>query len=256
MSQLVIAGITFPGAADSGSESEREVGSTTPAFDGTLRRSRLSVKLDMRCETTPQTLASAAAWSSLIRGLGEVWSFDSSLYSASGLGPYGSPVYTLASTHPKFGAKNLSLNADTGTLSYAPTFGTDWAVMVWRYETNVWIHYTAYSDGKKWVDGVRNDAATTTFLSVAAGLVTLANTSGSAVEYDDLVFLPFLPPTTWPPVWGVAAVAFSPLPRLNVTGSAITEGGARMMLGQVPDASDVATAAGTRRTLTVTLQQA
>jgi len=45
---------------------------------------------------------------------------------------------------------------------------------------------------------VRADATVTTWLSVASGTATIVNATGAAVDYDDLVLLPFLPIVTWP----------------------------------------------------------
>jgi hypothetical protein len=254
VSYLLVAGIPFPGSVKSSTEPVREIGVTETAHDGTLLKSIVATKLDKSFESVPLPLATAFAWACMARGAGECWSFDASLYSANGLGPNGTPDCALASAHPKFGTQNLSLTATTGGVSYAAALGSNWTVRFWRREDGVWRHYVVCSDGKKWRLGERDDAAVTSWLSVASGTATLTNTTGAAVEYDDLVVLPYLVPTTWPPLWAALGVAFSPLPRLHVTGDAIAEGGTRLMLGAAPASKDIKTASGWLRVLTVSLQ--
>jgi len=235
MPWLTVNGVELGGSIQEGSaqETRREIGDTTPAYDGTLRKSRLSVKRDLEFETTPMTSANALAWESYLRGLGERWSFDTSLYGSKGLGPVAGYAATNPAGTPKFGAAILRVTATTGAISYAAALGSNWTAMFWRYETAVWHHYTVLSDGKKWYDGVRNDALSTTWFSVASGTATITNTTGSAVDYDDLVLLPFLVPADWPPVFGVASSAFSNLPSLTLAGDIIPEATTRSALGEV-----------------------
>ena len=231
MSFLAINGIEFPAEVQTLMEPPRLIGSTSVADDGSAVRSEQGTKLDFEFNSLPMSAADAHAWANLIRGHGHRFGFET-FYAASGLGPVAGYVgATLITTHPKFGTKNLNLAATTGTISFAAALGSFWTVLVWRYESAAWHHYTVNSAGQKWVDGVRNDAATTTWLSVTSGTATIANTSGAAVEYDELVLLPFVTPTSWPEVWGVSAVAFSDLARLNVTGDAVAESGTRVMIG-------------------------
>lgn len=213
-------------------ESRREIGESTNAFDGTLRKSRQSIKHDLEFETTPMTSANALAWESLIRGLGEVWSFDSSLYGSKGLGPTAGYTASRTTSGPKFGAGELSVDATTGSISFAASLGSNWTAAFWRYESAAWHHYVITSAGTKWYDGVSDDGHSTTWFSVSSGTATIANTTGAAVLYDDLVLLPFLPISTWPTVWGVASSAFSLLPKLTIAGDAIPEATSRSVMGE------------------------
>ena len=231
---LAINGIEFPAAVQTLTEPPRLIGSTSVADDGSAVRSEQATKLDFDFDSVPMSSADAHAWANLIRGHGHRFGFET-FYAASGLGPVAGYVgATLVTTHPKFGTKNLSLAATTGTISFAAALGAAWSIGVWRYESAAWHHYFARSTEAGtggWYDGVWNAGLTYAWLTVASGTATIANTSGAAVEYDDLVLLPFVVPTSWPTVWGVSAVAFSDLARLNVTGDAVAEGGTRVMVG-------------------------
>lgn len=261
MSLLLVNGLTVPIAEDSMSESPREVGSAEPAFDGSLSRTRQSTKTDIAFATPPLSSADALAWLELLRGKGEHWSFDTSLYGSKGLGPTAGYVASNPAGTPKFGAAVLRLTATTGDIEFTAGLGSIWTMMVWRYESAVWHHYTVCSDGKKWLDGVRADATVTTWFGVAAGIPHLSNSTGAAVDYDDLVLLPFLVSTTWPPVFGIAATAFSELPKLTLSGDLIWEASTRTVLGSVSAVKPLrgvlsGVSAATHRTLSVMLEEA
>ena len=229
-------------------EGRREIGETTPAYDGTLRKSRQSIKHDLEFETTPMLSATALAWESLIRGLGEKWSFDTDLYGSKGLGPTAGYVASRTTSGPKFGAGELSVTATTGTISFAASLGSNWTAAFWRYESAAWHHYVITSAATKWYDGVSDDAHATTWFAVASGTATITNTTGAAVLYDDLVLLPFLPVSTWPTVWGVAASAFSLLPRLTLSGDAIPEASTRTVIGDATPSFRKVVLSGSLRT--------
>ena len=78
----------------------------------------------------------------------------------------------------------------------------------------MWTHYAVNSLGQKWLNGVRNDATGTGFLSVStSGDVTLTTNF-----YDDVVAFPAVMPTTWPPLLFATGRAFPPLPRVEGYG--------------------------------------
>lgn len=236
----------------------REVGDTAQSTNGALRLTRQALKRNLVLRTVPLTIATAYAWECLLTGEGEVWSFDSSLYGSKGTGPSANVGCTAPASSPKYGAGRLSVPATTGSISYpfASSYGStaDWTVLVWR-STNggsSWTHHVIRSDGSKWVNGVTSVAATT-WLSVSSGTATIANTTGSAVEYDDLVVLPFAVPDAWPADVYAAGAAFPPLPYIDITGDLVPEQAARRVLGSVSE-SIVKTAAGVRVKLSVDLK--
>lgn len=252
MSALKLNGIeldTIIAAGDQLKPTVRDVGVTGEAVDGSAYLTRSARKLDLAFKTVPMALADARAWMDFITGEGEVWSFDASLYGSKGTGPFsvvGTAVQSAGSA--KYGAGKLSMGASSA-IAWAgagrSVFGVTsaWTVAFWR-NAGTWTHYVINSSGQKWVDGVRNDAASTTFAGMSSGDFTLSNSIGT-VLFDDLVVVPFVMPTDWPPQIYAAAAAFSPLPRLALTGDFILEQSTRLVLGAAKGGDYLKTAGGT-----------
>lgn len=220
----------------------RDIGNKATASDGTMRVSRQTRKIDLAFKSIPLSLTDAFSWQSFLIGEGEVWSFNSTtpgFYGCKGTGPSSSSGCTIEVATPKFGNARLRM-VTTGSIVYsgvaANLFGysTDWTVMVWR-STNgsTWTHYIVRSDGAKWVDGVQNNAASTTWLSVSSGDVTIANSEGATRYYDDLVVFPFKILGAWGPYLGAATSAYPLLPANSLKGSLVPEQTERSVLGEV-----------------------
>lgn len=264
MSTLLINGLGLSAIMATASEPKserRDIGDDAVASDGTTRVTRQTSKVDLSFTSTQLTNGDAFAWQSLICGEGEVFPFDASLYGSKGLGPSASTAATLVSSHPKFGAKNLQLGATTGTITFSAAALNIFAayvghtVMVWRYESAAWHHYVVRSDGTIWKDGSTAGSPTATWLTVntTTGDVTIANTSGSAVEYDDLVVLPFQVLDAWPGTFAAATRAFPGLPMVELSGDLVPEQSYRQALGTADD-QPVKTASGVRHKLDVKLK--
>lgn len=249
MPLLAINGITVSSimAIEDPTGERRDIGDESMGADGTLRITRQTRKRDLKFKTIPLSISDAHAWESLFIGEGEVWTFDSSLYGSKGLGPSSSTLATIVAGSTKFGAGKLELGATTGSISFnfpaVNMYNSSqilWTVSVWR-STDSGVTWTSYvvrgtdaAQDAKWVDGVRNDAASTTWLSVAAdGKVTISNTTAGAVQYDDLVVLPYWVLVTWPPQF--YSSAFSSLPYVTASGSMITEQAFRTVIGSVAE---------------------
>lgn len=234
----------------------RDIGDMSPAGDGSLRVTRQNRKWDFKLSTVPLKAVDAYAWEGLVIGEGETWSFDSSLYGSKGLGPNAGFNASVVAGSAKFGAGKLRVPATTGTITFnkagynASGAYVAFTAMVWRFEGGAWHHYIWRSDNAKWLDGVRNDAAVTTWLSVSTGSFTIANVSGAADDYDDLVILPYNIPDAWGPVFGTALEAFSALPYVHATGLMVPEQTTRRVLGACSSSVLVATPKGatTRQT--------
>lgn len=233
----------------------RDVGGQLQAVDGTTQITRSGRKHDQGFESVPLSGSDALAWESLIIGEGEVWNFDVNLYGSKGRGP--SAVTAAArNTSPsvKFGAGKLRVTGTTGTITFAGaalnSSGADngSTVMVWRLEISGWNHYTVTSDGACWLNGGRADGTDhswLTFGSAGTGDVTIAATSSTTFDYDDLVVLPYRVLDTWPPIWGVATAAFSPLPKLYATGNLVREASSRLVEGTCSDSAILVALLGT-----------
>lgn len=247
INNIVLSAIIAAGEEPKGSR--RDIGGESVATDGTTIITRSSRKRDLSFRTIYLSEGDAHAWESLLIGEGEVWNFDTSLYGSKGMGPSASVGATIVGSATKFGAGKLNLAATTGSISFSfPTInlfnGSQilWTASVWRSTDSgvTWTNYivrgTAFAQVAKWVDGVRNDGAVTTWLTVGTdGKVTIANTSGSAVQYDDLVVLPYWVLDAWPPGFGTSNRAWPPLPFLEVSGSWVTEQAFRRVFGSVED---------------------
>jgi hypothetical protein len=201
------------------------IGSQRRAFDGTLITQRRNHKRSWRLRTTAMSEANAHALLGLLAGRGHHWSFSSSAdyyYSSKGLGK-ASGTATRTASGGKF-TSYITIAAagqviwDTDHPDY-----TDSTAMVWYYTSAAWHHYIVRGDGAKWVDGVRNDAASTPFLSIdSSGRTLLGDTgAGAGQDFDDLVSLPFTISADMAEAFGVMTAAFSDLPDLTMTGDII-----------------------------------
>lgn len=208
-----------------------QYGSEGPAYDGTwLRTVRARKRVWGSMSTAPMSRLDAIALAGLLEGLGHHWSFDDSTdfsYSSKGLPIFSStaaPTYGTTSPSPKFGAGRLKLDA-TKTVTWPTAFGgstAHYTLMVWKWSGSVWNHYILRKDGAKWVDGVRNDGASTPFFAVVSGNARLGDTgSGSDQFFDGFVTLPFLISAGMATAFGTATTAFSALPKLTMTGDIV-----------------------------------
>lgn len=236
----------------------RIIGNAAAANDGTMRVTRQSTKRDLSFTTVPLSDPDAFVWESFFTGEGETWSFDSSVYGSKGLGPTGGGGYSIVAGGAKFGASKLRLVAG-GVLALVGAgqhssgradAGSPVSYAVWRFESAAWHHYVIRSDGAKWVDGVRNDAAATTWAIVSLVSLGLANIAGGNEDYDDLTSWPFLIPTTWPAILAAATSAYCPQPYLDLSGDQVPELLTRRTLATVSDTLSK-TATGTRHKLAV-----
>lgn len=213
MPTLAVNGLTIPILVGSLKRSFEEVGESPRAFDGTIRTNRRYTKRVLEFDLPVLPQLDVLAWVALLRGDGHAWPFDSNLYSSKGL-PAVNALATIGATAPvpKYGAGRLS--GGGGSTTCATALGPVWTVALWVWSGSVWNHYVVNSSAQKWLNGARNDATSTTFLSVdSAGNFSLATGF-----YDDVVALPCLTPTSWPPVLYATGRAFPLAPRLEAYG--------------------------------------
>ena len=258
MPLLVVNGLTVPIFTDSLSRTRDELGEAPRSFDGTMRTHRRYTKTVLEFQLPIKTQEELLAWTALLRGEGQVWPFDSTLYSAKGV-PVANALAAVGTTAPtpKYGAGRLGGGGATTT--FPALVGTPWTVMLWLWSGSVWNHYVVDSSARKWLNGVRADATSTTFLSVtSAGSFTLTTNF-----YDDVVALPCTLPTTFPPVLYATGRAFPLAPRLEVYGDLLPGTSAAspmVMRGEVGDITYKSSFQGgsftaTTGTVEVTLRQ-
>lgn len=202
-------------------------------------------KMDRSFRTPPITAREAETITGLIAGLGHVWDFEDAstfAFSSRGRAPIDFSAMTTSTTIPRFGSRCAVLN---GTISWDLSKGAAplldrWFVAFWYDDSGAgtnWIHYAFRSDGAMWVDGVRDDTASFTGLSVFNGFVTFVSSGG---RFDDLVVLCFVPTDEAVEAWHAWEIdedrGFSLLPALTVDGDVI-EGYSLDAVGTVVDAS-------------------
>ena len=255
---LAASGIEIPVAVDTLTEEVREVGATVQAFSGALVRSRIATKRDLEFEIPLTNNTLAGQYERWLRGEGEMWTFVN-LYGSKGTGPESGYSGTIQASSGIGGSANLTVASGTHAYRIAPA-GSSWTFAVW-YSTAAspsYTHYVVSSNGNKWVDGVSNNGASTTWASVSNGILTLS--SGTDWRYDNLFAFPATVDATWPPIFygtagnGDVASGTALMPYLNLTGDVILET-TRSAMGDVMGTSVVAADGTTRRKLTVRLSQ-
>lgn len=277
-------------------ESERPIGTTTTAYDGTMLHSRQWVAKDLAFDMTPQLLADGYAWEQMIRGSGHVWGFEGyGLYSSKGLAPTAGYSILFDTANPKFGSYRLY--TDASITWRVGNYGTQATILFWRISptaSTTWEHWCYMGDGTVYKNGAlitlpqpfiqtyfgdpNGDfslhapqdnatawAATTvttlgtirrptvrngyTYICTTAGTTggsqptwstVLGNTTadGSVVwttqlgvgYFDDVVFLPYVIPTSWIAYLAAATAPWADTPWLYMVGDALSEG-SRNMIG-------------------------
>jgi hypothetical protein len=217
---LALSGWEVP-IAD-GQASQVEVGgrARSASLWGTPRAApRLSVR---RWDLTTRTLApeDADALEALLGGVGHVCAFDSGLDASTGLRPdRGYRAKLLPSSGAFAGAVEVLAS---GTLVYDAQLGDRWTVTLRTYEGSAWVPYTVRDDGAKWASGVRNDSATTSWLSVASGKVTLSP-GGAARRFDDLAIFAWRSSASQIVAHHARTAGFSRLPLLELSGDLVPD---------------------------------
>lgn len=221
---LVVNGITFPADSATGNRKPSIIGDRKRAYLGSMRSSQTVIKRTWDVSLKPAIQSDADAYEGLIQGLGHSWSFDVDLYSdKKGLGKKAQTgTVTPAVAGGKFGNKvQIAALSNVTWAAGLPT--TSYTVMVWRLETAVWHHYVVRKNGgttNKWKDGASNDGVATTWLTVnGSGDVVLGDVAVGPDDFDDLVALPYVIPSSWPAAIFAAGVAWQPLPELGVSGT-------------------------------------
>lgn len=239
---LTVNGLAVPVSLNSFEEGEPEViGASERAANGGLVESVIATKRAAAFKTTPQLASVAEAWSQLLRGEGERWSFDSNLYGSKGTPPSSATglAVTAAGIGPKHGAGYLAISS-TYNFAVAGAYSTSYSALLWRIESSAWHHYFVTFDGTtqtRYRDGSAYGSAITSWFNASAGTITLGPGS---TEFDDVCLFPFAMPTSWASAlytWHNAN-AWPNLPALKVQGDAIPDAaGYRLCKGVVKGAN-------------------
>jgi hypothetical protein len=217
---LALCGWEIPIADGQASQIEAGGRGRSVSLWGTPRAAqRLSVR---RWDLTSRILSQedADALQELLGGIGHVLPFDTGLDASTGLAPErGYRAKLLPSSGAFAGAVEVLAS---GTLVYDAQLGDRWTVTLWTYEGGAWVPYTVRDDGAKWASGVRNDTATTSWLSVASGALTLSP-GGAARRFDDLTILPWRSSAAQIAAHHARTAGFPRLPLLELTGDLVPD---------------------------------
>jgi hypothetical protein len=255
---LSLNGIEVLVAVDTMNESVREIGDTVQSFSGALIRTRIATKRDLEFEIPLIEPVLSGQWERWIRGEGEAWNF-ANLYGSKGTPPEAGYAGTIDAGNGIGGSACLLVASGVHSYRVAPS-GSSWTIAFWysTAATPSYTHYVITSAGKKWVNGVRNDAASTTFVAVSGGIMTL--TGGSNRRMDNLFSFPATVDDSWPPDFygsagaGLVAAGTARPPYLTLTGDAILET-TRTALGEANGTSVLAASGSTRRKISVRLTE-
>lgn len=224
MAGLTINEWTCPVAADSASEGVEDIGDEGRSFDGTLLTTLRATKTPLDVTTIPLAAATVKPLMALLKGDGQVWSFDDStyfVYSSKGLNKASGSGTSITG---KF-SNGMRLAAGA-TMTWAVGSSSTWTLMVWRYSTvlTAWVHWIECSDGTKYQNGVAYGSAVD-FLGYTGGTLTLGDAASVAnQDFDGLVYLPAVVTAEMALAFGTATAAFGLLPRLLLGGDLILEG--------------------------------
>ncbi|GHG91359.1 hypothetical protein [Comamonas sp. JC664] len=267
MPALALSGIPLPVLSDKGlTYTPTLLGESRRAFSGWLRSSERREVYSYAGNTGPLTQEDARAYRGLLKGEGDVWSFDADLRSSAFLAPSATSG-TLEAGVPGGrygGCLRMAVNA---SLTLPTALGTKWTVAYWwRLEGGGdWRHYVHRAghfisdNGQLNVRTPNSGAlAVATASQLPGGAVQLRNLGGfsggisnpsnAALLVDDLVVLPWVAPAAWVAPWFAAGQPFgAPYPYHVASGDALYE--PRTVLGRVGQGRAVEWWEGTSRVL-------
>lgn len=205
------------------------IGDAARSFSGSPLSTRRAIKRDWSVTTALAPAEDCKFLIALIQGMGHTWDFDATdvndeyLYSSKGLKPVsvGSVVQNTSNT--KFGAGRVQIPA-SAELHYETGYEDDWTIMGWKGTSGgVYTHYIVNSNGHKWVDGVRNDGASTPFFEIDSdGTLSIGDNTQLVTQYfDDVIVIEEAISDTWAEDFGVMTSAFGAMPKFRVRGDMV-----------------------------------
>lgn len=215
MGDLHIAGFEVPVAREAFSFSSSPLGGGGVGVTGRSLGGHIATTEEIQAGTPLIPAAEARAIEALCRAKnGAVWHCNNSLFSSAGLSLTTTP--TFQASEKKFGTHAISLASAASHVSVC-TVGALYTVSAWvKVGAGAWQHQILRSDGAKWVNAARNDAATLS-IAVATNVFELQDDGAATTYFDELVWLPFEIYADWGADWPQAEV-FSDLPDLDITG--------------------------------------
>ncbi len=188
-----VCGVTLTLAVDSVTRGLERVEENAASLINRPINARRGLRLKVAATTTPTPRGRAAALEGLILGHAHAWSFNDDFHSSRGKGPEAGLLATIgvAAPAPKTGSGRADIEAITYDLDVADDvveFGDRWMWHGWKYSGVIWQDWQIRSDGAVWVDGVRIDTASTDWLVVGFGSMSM-----TGVIVDDVALFLFEP---------------------------------------------------------------
>ena len=184
---MTLNNLTISAEDESVSERFDSFGEQDNSFLNRPKRHRKGVTKQISLTSCLLPEADADSLVGFVEGRGHHFGFESDAWSEEGLGPDAGATYTITAGG-YVGSSRLVLTSSS--IVYNPEFRDfKWTVCYARTNDGgtTWQFVTVRRDGAKWVDGVRDDTATTAELTVDNGAVALSN----VFDYDELILLPF-----------------------------------------------------------------
>lgn len=231
---LALSGIPLPVSAERGlTYTPTLLGEHRRAFSGWLRSSERREVFTLAGNTGPLTQEEARAYRGLLKGEGQVWSFEGGLRSHAFLSPSATSgnVWAVESAG-RFGG---CMRMDSGASVTFPTgLGAKWTVAYWWKREGTkerWRHYVHRADIGLSANGIPGTSphadgflVTEGLATLPQGAVTLRNPAGEELLVDELVVLPWVVPAAWVAPWHSAGESFgAPYPYHRASGAALYE---------------------------------
>lgn len=228
---LSVNGIELPIAADALAHSIEEVGEAERAISGTLVPDRRATKRAWAFSTKLLARYEALFLREVLLGAGDVWNFDSHLYSSRGnVATVAGSGAGISATRAKFGAQSCRLPA-AGTLVVGVDTTRGCTAFAWCWNGSAWVlevvsfqgGRTTTVDYQRSVSEAGTVGASSWTSAWTQAASTLTFTAPSETWVDDFWVVPR---TIWgcsePDVWlatmATVGVPRGPAPRLHVTG--------------------------------------
>jgi hypothetical protein len=213
-------------------------------LSGSKVDSRTTIKRRGEFTTTYLTEDEGEALRHLLLGEGWHFPFDSDLYSEDTLlGPIAGYTATLGTSTPSpvYGAKRIKVPSGT-TISFNVALTGSYTLMGNVYVTDEWdifvkIYDASTSTTTVWEQGAPGSTVAT--MDVSSTHPRLLGKSPAGVNgdtfIDDFVVLPWAATSTQAIAWMTRAAAFSAIPKLDLDGDVLREGGPIEVRAKITD---------------------
>lgn len=189
------------------------------AADGvTMLRDQQGIQRTWKGAAPYLTPTDAAALRGWLRGDGDVWHFDTDLYSSKG----HLATATAGSVTASGGKFSGYLDLAAGSATIPAALGSSYTVSLWAYPSSAWANVVILSNGDTYVAGVLDAGYDASWFSVdGSGNVVIAP---GAVRIDEVLTLPRVASAAEIAAWYAYGSPFGSLPLLSIDGDGVDDG--------------------------------